>query len=270
MHADPTIGLEDVRAEYGDTGDIARLLMGEQLHVGGLAATLDLAERVRIPRGATGIDLCCYEGAGMRALVRLCEMGSMIGVDATPAVVERGRAACRAEGLDDRITFVVCDATRTTLEDASADIVWGEDAWCYVEDKVALVAEAARLVRPGGAVAFTDWVEGGIALDADEARRLMRFMCFPSILRIDEYRDLLRGAGLVVEVAEDTGRMAPCMSLYRQLATNQVCYDLPKAPRFDLARLSTPERDPPHVARLAREGKLAQAAFVARAPRTPL
>ena len=84
----------------------------------------------------------------------------MVGVEATEQVVERGREIVRAEGLDECVSFILGDACATGLSTEQTDFVWGEDAWCYVEDKQALVIEAARLVRPGGAVAFTDWAKG--------------------------------------------------------------------------------------------------------------
>ncbi len=94
----------------------------------------------------------------------------MVGVDATERVVEQGRRRCSVEGFGDRIQFIVEDARRSGLPTASADFVWGEDAWCYVADKPKLIAESARIVQPGGPVAFTDWVEGPTELTDDEAR----------------------------------------------------------------------------------------------------
>ena len=87
-------------------------------------------------------------------------------------VVERGRRRCQAEGLADRIAFTLADACDTGLPAASADFVWGEDAWCYVVDKPRLIAEAARLVKPGGTIAFTDWVEGPAGLTPRRGRAL--------------------------------------------------------------------------------------------------
>ena len=181
MHRVSDVGLADVQAEYGVAdGDVSQLIMGEQLHVGGVHSTLELAERAGIAAGMVGVDLCCYTGAGMRALVRFCAVGRMIGVDATAEVVDRGRQVCADEGLDGRISFLVGDACATGLPDEIADFVWGEDAWCYVEDKSALLVEAARLLRPGGVVAFTDWVEGSARMDTTEAERLLRFMRVPA------------------------------------------------------------------------------------------
>lgn len=155
------VGLADVVAVYSGTqGDFMQLLFGQQLHIGGMKASIDLADRAGIGAGSSGIDLACCNGAGMRFLVRFRDVASMVGVDVTEAVVERGRRLTREEGLDDRIQFIVADACQSGLPSASADFVWSEDAWCYVPDKPRLIAEAARIVRPGGVIAFTDWVEG--------------------------------------------------------------------------------------------------------------
>jgi SAM-dependent methyltransferase len=54
-----------------------------------------------------------------------------------------------------------------------ADFIWGEDAWCYVTDKPKLIAEAERLVRGGGVIAFADWVEGPTGLSMGEAQRFL-------------------------------------------------------------------------------------------------
>src|SRR5262249_10272348 len=153
------IGLADVQAVYdGPEGDLWELVMGEQIHIGGLSSSMELADLAAIAEGSQGVDLCCCNGAGMRFLVRFRNVAQMTGVDATKRIVERGRRRTEEEGLTDRIEFVYGDASESHLPEAAADFVWGEDAWCYVQDKARLIAEAARLVRPGGTIAFTDWV----------------------------------------------------------------------------------------------------------------
>ena len=137
----------------------------------------------------------------------------MTGVDATDRVIERGRRRTEEEMLSERIDFVLGDATDSGLPDAVADFVWGEDAWCYVEDKARLIAEAARLVRPGGTLAFTDWLAGSEPMGDEEAERYLRFMKFPNVLDLDEYSGLLDDCGCRVETAEDTGRFAAHVDL---------------------------------------------------------
>jgi len=151
MQTLPGISLTDVQAVYdGAEGDLWELVMGEQIHIGGLSSSMELAERAGIAEGGTGVDLCCCNGAGMRFLVRFRGVAHMTGVDATKRIVERGRQRTEAEGMTGRIEFVLADATDTGLPADSADFVWGEDAWCYVEDKDRLIAEATRLVRRAG------------------------------------------------------------------------------------------------------------------------
>ena len=84
---------------------------------------------------------------------------------------------------------------RRACPDASADFVWGEDAWCYVADKKRLVAEAVRLLKPGGIIAFTDWVDGRTPWADGESDRYHRFMKFPNTLDLDGYAALLAEQG---------------------------------------------------------------------------
>ena len=133
---------------------------------------------------------------------------SMTGVDATETVVRRGRQRCEEEGIADRVRFVLADVCDSGLPTGSADFVWGEDAWCYVTDKEKLIAEAARVVKPGGTIAFTDWVEGPAGLSDAEAERFLRWMKFANLQDISGYTKLLEENGCTVLEAEDTGRFA--------------------------------------------------------------
>ena len=85
------VGLAEVTSLYGSVqGDFMQLIFGHQIHIGGMKASIDLADRAGISAGLNGVDLCCCNGAGMRFLVRSRNVSSMVGVDATEAVVERG------------------------------------------------------------------------------------------------------------------------------------------------------------------------------------
>lgn len=258
------IGLTEVRSLYSSAqGDLMQLLFGQQIHIGGLKASIDLAERAGIGAGLSGIDLCCCNGAGMRFLVRFRNVASMVGVDATESVIERGQARCREEGLDDRIRFVLADACQSGLPTASADFAWGEDAWCYVTDKPKLIAEAARLVRPGGVIAFTDWVEGPAGLTEAEAQRFLGMASFANVEDIDGYVRLLSGSGCEVRVAEDTGRFPSHVDLYLKMIEMQLTYDVLQTVAFRMDLLQAITDGFRFLGELSRAGKVAQARFVA-------
>ena len=74
------VGLAEVTSLYGSAqGDFMQLIFGQQIHIGGMKASIELAERAGIGSGLRGIDLCCCNGAGMRCLVRFRDVAFMIG-----------------------------------------------------------------------------------------------------------------------------------------------------------------------------------------------
>ncbi len=257
------IGLENVKTVYsGAEGRLWQLIMGEQIHIGGFKSSMSLCAKADIKAGSRGVDLCSCIGAGMRFLVRFCGVSQMTGVDATPEIVERGRALVASEGFSDKIDFVLGDASKTGL-DGGYDFVWGEDAWCYVEDKPALIAEAVRLVHAGGTVAFTDWVEGPNPMTAEESNRFLAFMKFPNLANIDDYASLLTSNGCTVRIAEDTGLYAPCIDLYLQMLDMQLSFDALKIIGWDTSFMGALAQEMVFIQGLAHQKKVVQGMFVA-------
>ncbi|HOW66842.1 MAG TPA: methyltransferase domain-containing protein [Candidatus Paceibacterota bacterium] len=259
------VTLKDVQAVYsGPEGDLWELIMGEQIHMGGFRSSLDLADRAGIQAGTRGIDLCCCNGAGMRFLIRFRQVASMCGVDATPTVLERAAKRCQAEGLEQKVMLVQADVCDTGLPAGMADFVWGEDAWCYVADKSKLIAEAVRLVKPQGTLAFTDWIEGPAGLTDDEAVRFMKFMKFPSLQDLTGYRDVLTSNHCQVLVAVETGRFSSYVDLYLDMLNRQLTYDALRIIGFDQSLMQAMASEMMFMQKLAHAGKIAQGLFVAR------
>ncbi|MFA6239589.1 MAG: methyltransferase domain-containing protein [Candidatus Hydrogenedentales bacterium] len=260
-----SVHLEDVQSVYsGAEGVLWELLMGEQIHIGGFESSSDLADKAGILPGMSGVDLCCCAGAGMRFLCRCRGVAQMVGVDATEHVVVSGRNRCEREKFTDRIDFVLGEATKTGLPSNHFDFVWGEDAWCYVEDKRALVAEALRIVKPGGVIAFTDWLEGSTALTDADAKRFLSFMKFPSLWDLNAYSEALVSNGCALLHAVDTGRFAPFVQLYASLLSSQFRFDALKIIGFDETIMRAIEGEMAFTLELAKAGKLVQGLFVAR------
>jgi len=100
------------------------------------------------------------------------------------------------------VSFRLGNALDMPFRAGSFDVVWGQDAWCYATDKERLVRECARVLRPGGTVAFTDWLETG-AMSGAVWTALHTFMAFPYMETLEGYARLLQGAGLRVVVQQD-------------------------------------------------------------------
>ncbi|WP_110006258.1 class I SAM-dependent methyltransferase [Geodermatophilus normandii] len=93
-------------------------------------------------------------GLGTRVAVERLGATDVTAFDLYPATVGRARIACA--DLGERVAFRVGDATALPVDDASVDLVVDFHALHHIADWRAAVAEAARVLRPGGQLALTE------------------------------------------------------------------------------------------------------------------
>jgi demethylmenaquinone methyltransferase/2-methoxy-6-polyprenyl-1,4-benzoquinol methylase len=79
------------------------------------------------------------------------------GIDITEAMLRRGVAAVRREGLQTQIALVSGQAEQLPFPDATFDALTFTYLLRYVADPEATIAELARVVRPGGAIASLEF-----------------------------------------------------------------------------------------------------------------
>ena len=259
------ITLKDVSAVYdGPEGLLWELIMGEQIHAGGIKSSMVLAEKAGINPGMKGIDLCSALGAGCRFLVQNFGV-TMCGVDATDTMLKKAEERAEADGLEDKIEFKKGDVTAIPYNDSVFDFVWGEDAWCYVVDKEKLIEEAARVVKSGGVVAFTDWIEGPEGLSDEDAARINTFMKFPYMESLDGYKKLLESKGLtVVETTDLTEEFAGYIDFYIKMLTDQLTFDALRIIGNNMELFKAMGGEMMFMAQKAHEGKFGRGRFVAK------
>jgi demethylmenaquinone methyltransferase/2-methoxy-6-polyprenyl-1,4-benzoquinol methylase len=79
------------------------------------------------------------------------------GIDITEAMLQRGLATVRREGLRTRIALLSGRAEQLPFADATFDALTFTYLLRYVADPAATIAELARVVRPGGAIASLEF-----------------------------------------------------------------------------------------------------------------
>jgi ubiquinone/menaquinone biosynthesis C-methylase UbiE len=163
--------------------------MGEQIHVGGPKETEILAEKASIGENTHILDVCSALGGPARHLARKYSC-KVTGLDGTAKMIEEAKKRTEKEGLSEKIEYKLGDAQEMPFTDGTFDVVWGQDAWCYVEDKNRLVKEAYRVLKPGGTLAFTDWIQVG-NMSEREWVSLNTFMVFPYMETLEGYEQLL-------------------------------------------------------------------------------
>jgi len=192
----------------------------DQDHFGGLEANDLLIAGAGIRATDRVLDVCSGLGGPARYLAG--RVGCHVtGLDLTASRHESAQRLTAHVGLGDRTAFHLGSALDMPFPDSSFDVVVGQEAWCHVPDKPALIAECARVVKPGGVIAFTDILRRDTLSDADQARLAIE-MTFPTLESLDGYRDLLEANHCTVEQRDDlsglwTRILVDRLAMYRTL-----------------------------------------------------
>jgi ubiquinone/menaquinone biosynthesis C-methylase UbiE len=106
--------------------------------------------------GQRVVDVGC--GGGIDSLIAARMVGSeghVIGVDMTPAMLDRARAAAAGAGLVN-VEFREGFMEDLPVEDAWADVVISNGVLNLTPDKPRVLAEMARVLKPGGRLQIAD------------------------------------------------------------------------------------------------------------------
>jgi SAM-dependent methyltransferase len=130
--------------------------------------------------------------------------GRAIGIDMTPAMIERARANAKTGGYTN-VEFYLANIDRIPLPDASVDCVISNCVLNLAPDKPAVFREIARILKPGGRLAVSD-----IALKGDLPEALASSLaayvgCIAGAIRTDVYREELTKAGFAHVEIVDSG-----------------------------------------------------------------
>lgn len=101
------------------------------------------------------IDLGC--GTGLVASAFAKGVDHFIGIDLSPRMIERSRAT----GLYAELEVADMLQGLRARVDASADLILAADAMVYVAELAPVLAEAVRVLAPGGLLAFTTETHDG-------------------------------------------------------------------------------------------------------------
>ncbi|HEY0278255.1 MAG TPA: class I SAM-dependent methyltransferase [Solirubrobacterales bacterium] len=138
-----------------------------------LAETLDaVVELVPADGAARWAELAC--GPGLIARAMAPRVGSVLGLDLTPAMVEKARAEAAAAGVEN-VSFELGDATALDLLDDCLDGAITRFSFHHIPAPIRVLEEMRRVVKPGGHVVVADHVtddDGEAAAWHEEIERL--------------------------------------------------------------------------------------------------
>ncbi|MEU5895074.1 MULTISPECIES: class I SAM-dependent methyltransferase [Streptomyces] len=193
---------------------------GEDIHIGLYAhereAIADasrrtvrhVADRVEDLLGpdAAVLDLGSGYGGSARALAERFGCRVM-ALDLSEEHNVRHRAANARRGLDDLIEVVSGSLNRLPYEAHRFDVVWSLEVLCHVADRDGALGEAVRVLRPGGALVFSDIMAAEDA-SAQELRPALSRLGVRSLATPSYYRDSLSALGLELDFEDRTEDLA--------------------------------------------------------------
>lgn len=136
-------------------------------------------------------------GGGLDAFLaasRVGPSGRVIGVDMTPAMLQRARAAARRNHIPN-VRFRWGYAEKLPVEDASVDVILSNCVINLAEDKGRVFEEAFRVLKPGGRLEVSDVLASGSFPAEIHGDAGAWSECVSGALPEREYLDLIEGAG---------------------------------------------------------------------------
>lgn len=230
---------EEVGAMYDQFGDMLAMTLGSTaLHIGmyaphgerppvtTLTALADLAQDRQTEFLVDTIDLAAHEhlldigcGTGGPA-VRLAERtgARVTGINVSKSQLARcqDRLTTRGhavQGLTERVDFAYGNAMQLDYADGAFDAAWSIDCVPHLSDRPAGLAEALRVLRPGGRLLFTEFTLRG-SPTAEEVAAYTRMWSCPPLTSFATLADELRQTGFHLESVRDmTANAALCGEL---------------------------------------------------------
>jgi len=203
---------QTIRKHYDVVSPYYQSLWGEHIHHGYWVRGDETKEQAQIQliehlaqvagllQGCSIVDVGC--GFGGTAIYLAKKIGAKVtGITISPVQVEMANSAAEREGAD--AEFFLMDAEEMNF-DQRFDVVWSTESVSHYQDVPKFFASAARVLKPAGILALTDWFKKE-KLTAVENKKFIapieRSMMV-ELHTMEEYEDWMRSNGFNITALE--------------------------------------------------------------------
>jgi arsenite methyltransferase len=155
----------------------------------------DPLSQANLKPGDTVLDL--GSGGGLDCFLAAKQVGPngrVIGVDMTPEMLERARAAADRMGISN-VEFRSGLLEQLPIQDASVDVILSNCVINLAPDKDAVFQEAFRVLKPGGLFSVSDIIIQGELSEQSRQDMAAWSACVSGAIPADEYIGKLEAAG---------------------------------------------------------------------------
>jgi SAM-dependent methyltransferase len=164
-----------------------------------------VAEAACVRENCTVLDVGCGVGAPACHIARVT--GARVrGITPNLAQLEVARATAERQGLGGRVRFDHGEASALPYPDETFDAVLFFESLCHFPERPRSLAEACRVLRPGGRLVGEDWLLADHAppeLRIHWAERICKAWAIPALGTLSVYTEEMTDAGFGVELARD-------------------------------------------------------------------
>ena len=184
------------------SSELARLILGDSLHPGGLRATNRLGRAMGLQPGWRVLDLACGLGTSATAISRVFRC-HVTGLELGQSAVAESRRRSLEQPVPADVAFVRGDAEAPPFQEGAFDAVLVECATSLFANKSEAMSGVRRLLKPGGVIGISDvTVEpGSLPPELDGTVGMM--LCLTEALPADGYRRLLEETGFADVTQQD-------------------------------------------------------------------
>jgi ubiquinone/menaquinone biosynthesis C-methylase UbiE len=122
------------------------------------------------------------------------------GISLSERQIQQAKENARQKEVEALTDFQVMNYSETNFPDNSFDVVWGCESICYADDKNKFIAEAYRILKPGGRLVVADGFVSKLAyndypdirkwLDGWQVNHLVSPGRFKTQMEIEEFQDI--------------------------------------------------------------------------------
>ncbi|MFT3824181.1 MAG: arsenite methyltransferase [Chitinophagaceae bacterium] len=177
----------------------------------------------RVKKGDTVIDL--GSGAGNDAFIarnETGETGKVIGIDFTPAMIEKARQNAEKLGFNN-VEFRQGDIEQMPVNDNVADVIVSNCVLNLVPNKAGVIKEIHRTLKPGAHFSISDIVLKGDLPQAIQQAAEMYAGCVSGAIQKQAYLDLIIASGFVnITIQKEKAIHIPDDILSKYLSAEQI------------------------------------------------
>ena len=145
------------------------------------------------------LDIGCGCGGAVFHMLEKHSVAEAIGFDLETLVIDEANKIALEKNLLDSASFKCVKPGQLEVEDESFEVIFSKEAFIHIPDKIELLKDIHRALKPNGYLAVGDWMRNDDNIPSNqmkeyiEAEGLDYHMC-----SLEKYREILENLGFKV------------------------------------------------------------------------